>query len=291
MPDTFFLLPRPSPMNIYKYWFKETRIAQDGAGYRYHLRCWAGSSVSLEEAKNKASEKVLGWIARLREGKRLGEYEYRANDIREELIEEFHDDKNELVAAITRNRYGAMVLNSARILFVDIDVKPPSFLDRVLSWFKRKPQDKSFFLDKLRKFHQANPAMGMVIYETFAGLRIALTHQELPPADAHAEAILKELGNDELYKKLCKTQACYRARLTPKPWRCDAPRPPNGFPRDDGEEESAFREWLALYERKSRDYAVCIHLETLGADRACGAAKRILDIHDRYVLNGRRDLA
>ena len=50
---------------------------------------------------------------------------------------------------------------------------------------------------------------------------------------------------DRLYVSLCASQQCYRARLTPKPWRI-------GMRRYSGDAS-----WVGDYDSRRRDYAVC----------------------------------
>ncbi len=63
---------------------------------------------------------------------------------------------------------------------------------------------------------------GWRIYRTRAGLRLLATHALFDPETAAADGVFDALGADPLYRQLCKTQKCFRARLTPKYWRCEA---------------------------------------------------------------------
>ena len=50
-------------------------------------------------------------------------YDYHADPIREQRLS-VHGPEDDPEAIVTRNGYGAKVLNAARVMFVDIDVKP-----------------------------------------------------------------------------------------------------------------------------------------------------------------------
>jgi hypothetical protein len=75
-------------------------------------------------------------------------------------------------------------------------------------------------MTKIENWSRNHPEWGWRIYRTRAGLRLLAT-QGLVEADSDvADGVFEALGADPLYRKLCKTQKCFRARLTPKPWRC-----------------------------------------------------------------------
>jgi hypothetical protein len=59
------------------------------------------------------------------------------------------------------------------------------------------------------------------VYLTAKGLRVVCTSALLPweKHDWLATRLMKYLGADPDYIRLCGEQKCYRARLTPKPWR------------------------------------------------------------------------
>ena len=127
---------------------------------------------------------------------------------------------------------------------------------------------------------QQHSEAGARIYRTAAGLRYILTHKPQKP-DEHALVWLKELGTDSLYVTLCKTQDCFRARLSPKPWRINAERPPNAFPRETAQQQAAFRKWLGDYEQKSKSYAVCKFLKTVGNNHVHDDLDSLVREHDR----------
>ena len=96
----------------------------------------------------------------------------------------------------------------------------------------------------------------------------------------------RSFGSDPLYVRLCTAQQCFRARLTPKPWRCDAGKPPARFPFPDGAAELRYREWVQHYEQASQPYAVCRLLGDYGAQTRHPVVTAVLDVHDRYTRPG-----
>ena len=95
----------------------------------------------------------------------------------------------------------------------------------------------------------------MRVYRTHSGLRLLVTNQTFDPTSPETIQLLEEVGSDRLYIQLCKAQASFRARLTPKPWRCDTARPPVGYPRAGAADEQLHEAWLAAYDTSAAAYA------------------------------------
>ncbi len=57
------------------------------------------------------------------------------------------------------------------------------------------------------------------LYKTPAGFRIFATHDTILPSDKVVEEWFRYFHADANYARLCQSQQCFRARLTPKPWR------------------------------------------------------------------------
>lgn len=272
-------------MEISKYWHKEKRTARDHYGRTFDLTSWGGSSQSPGDAKAKSLKKIERWTFLLSGGEKLEEYEYASGQLREELIEEIVGSDGTLIGAVTRNRYGALVLNAATVLIADIDVPRPGLMDWLRSLFGRSTKDKAHYLDHVYTYSARNPACSLIVYETHAGFRVFITSEEYAPELNIASSILEQLKTDPLYKKLCLSQKCYRARLTPKPWRCGMDQPPNHFPRETPEQQGAFGRWLLEYTRKSKECTVCKLITTLGPSKMTDNAKRILNAHDTIAVN------
>jgi hypothetical protein len=89
-------------------------------------------------------------------------------------------------------------------------------------------------------------------------------NEVLAPESTESRHLLEQFGADALYQKLCRTQECYRARLTPKFWRLGADGPPNRFPWEMPEHEQTYREWLVSYEKLCEASATCRFIEQTG---------------------------
>ncbi len=127
--------------------------------------------------------------------------------------------------------------------------------------------------------------LGVRLYETHRGIRALVTGRTFDPAAPETQRLLRDLNSDRLYADLCRKQACFRARLTPKPYRMHCPTHRVVYPRDAAA-ETPFREWLAAYEAKCPGFATCRYLETIGPE--CSDAA--IDYHDRMTgaFSGRR---
>ncbi len=68
------------------------------------------------------------------------------------------------------------------------------------------------------------------IYRTHSGPRLMATDPAPEAVDEKFDAVCTAVGADPLYQELCHIQACFRARLTPKPERCGIEQPKYVFP-------------------------------------------------------------
>jgi hypothetical protein len=192
--------------------------------------------------------------------------EYYGGGRREDAIRDI-TSRGSLAAVVTRNHYGCAILNATNTLFIDVDVSTP---DRIESTG-----------NDLRIVLQSEEGRGFRIYRTAAGFRILATSHQFAPDSPHARKLMATAGADTAFVELCGIQNSFRARLSPKPWRCGAPRPPHAFPRRSAFEQQRFSEWLSSYERASRHYATCQFLGQVGSNRIHREITSIVDFHDR----------
>jgi len=101
-----------------------------------------------------------------------------------------------------------------------------------------------------------------------------------------AFTILQQLDSDPLYLALCRKQKCFRARITPKPWRISMGTPRCGFPLENDEQEIAFHEWLADYNARSAEYGVCEVVEQMGDPALHPEVDFLLGVHDHITCKG-----
>ncbi len=266
-------------MKIYKHWvIEKQKILIDGK--QQEITCYGGSNISVEDARLKAREKAEK-IERKIKGERhlFDEYEV---EIREEILRILDDH-----SAITRNRYGASVLNTETMMILDIDKPRMTFGDL----FKKRDaqSDKARIFDMVRKL-AATPKYqeyGFRLYETYQGARVIVLGREFDPCDSAPKKMMEEFNCDRLYAFLCRQQGCYRARLTPKPYRMKMHGYKVKFPREGNDSE--FQQWLADYERNSRDFCVCRFIEQIGTNYPLND---VICLHDEMTgVNFRQPLA
>lgn len=260
---------------------------------RVVARGW--SETSQDEALANAKARLNRILDFLRSDKPLDDYQYVFDQvICEEVIDRIFDGNVE-AAIISRNAYGALVMNTRRLMFIDIDLpKPmPSLGERIKSWFSRptdtaSPEQRT--LDEIRRWQASHDQYTLRVYRTRAGLRLLVVNWCFDGADEAALRIMDELKSDRLYRRLCLAQQCFRARLSPKPWRVAAGSPPAQFPFASEALERQFRDWLDRYMRLAAAFSVCHYVETLGHDSPHDRVLALIDHHDSLCC-GTRPLA
>ena len=236
------------------------------------------------EARREAASKLARLSDRVRRGDPFPDaYEYGSRPVREEILETIGGE-SEPRAVLTRNRYGATVLNAAHLLFLDVALPEGAsgsgFLGRLFGGTSPEEAARAKLRDTLAKLSKGT----FRIYRTAAGFRALAVDREYDPAGREAEDVMKATGTDPWFMRLCLAQKSFRARLTPKPWRCGLKPPPVDYPRSDPADERRFAQWLAEYENASRGYATCRFLETVGKGGLGGAGDGdLVTLHDRMT--------
>jgi hypothetical protein len=275
-------------MKIPKFWAQATAEATTPRGVPVRSSCWRSSDTSEAVAQQSALAAARRVLDASLRGKRLDRYEYGVMPLREEVLNQVEGPDGRLLAVLTRNGYGSVVLNTERVMFVDIDF-PEQSGDGNKSLFKGLFGRKAKSPDKEKeerarlavdRFIAANPSWGMRLYRTCAGLRAIVTHDVMDPQSTAALDVLKHLGSDPLYIKLCKAQECFRARLTPKPWRCGVTPNPLRHPITDARLLVWYERWKEDYETRQAGFATCRFLGPLGDPFVHPDAERIVELHD-----------
>ena len=282
-------------MNIPRYWAKGTSdkpepVTHPHSGATIHdLSCWGWSASSEEEARACGVELANALHARFERGDvPTNYYGYPDRPMREEILDEWTDDSESLFAVVTRNGYGCQVLNTATIMFIDVDLPPPKamtltqIIGRIFGGKRPETADdiEKAALDKVRRMVKRDPELSLRAYRTAAGLRYLVTHAHRSPTTEESHAMMEALGADPLYMRLCKVQQCFRARLTPKPWRCDHKALPYRFPYTDDHTNKAVRDWVESYTQASTPYATCEFVHHYGSKHMDEEIQRVVSTHD-----------
>lgn len=274
-------------MKLAKYWSKQSAPA-DLQGEPISVHCWRGSMASVEDAARLAKEAAQALARRITaqggfvpDSGPARDYGYPDKALREELLEEFPGRDGTLAAAITRNAVGARILNTARAMFVDLDLGPMGLIDRIKALFKLGPDTpEAAALVHVATWLAARPGWGFRVYRTPAGLRLLATHAPQDPCSSDTRRVLQELKSDPLFIRLCGVQESFRARLDPKPWRVGMKASPPPFPRETLDAERAFEAWLKEYRTRCEGRAACAFLAHLGNTEIHPDLAPLVKLHD-----------
>ncbi len=136
---------------------------------------------------------------------------------------------------------------------------------------------------RLARFLDRNPDWYVRLYRTPAGLRVLVLHQTFDPADPRVAEFFQALATDPIYVRMCLRQHCFRARVSPKPWRIGIPqhmKPRPGVWPVNPERLPERQAWIASYERAAEGYAACQFVAALGSGRVDPAAAEVQRLHD-----------
>ena len=289
-------------MKLFRYWARVDvdREGREVARWREAVTAAAGwSDQSVEAARAMArerAERAAEWLRSGDWGETRDRYAYAVLAIREPIVQELQHEGRR-VAAVTRNGYGAYVLNAAGVLFADIDRPAATLSDAARrAWAtlrgRSQPNPEGELIDRLRGVVESRH-LAARLYRTRGGHRLMVTSRTYDPTSEEARELLAAAGSDPLYLRLCEAQACFRARLSPKPWRIRIPGPDHAlrFPFRDDAARSAFDAWSRRYEEASRAWAACQWVATLGGDAVHDAVQPVLAFHDELACSPDRPLA
>ena len=250
---------------------------------------WRWSFKSAEEAQTLANEAARQLAERVQRGDiptRHNGY-YPGRPFREQMLKEIKNSAGETIAVITRNSYGCLVLNTSRVMFVDIDLPEPKrsgggLLKKLFGRPEPKPPEnpQNSALIKVENWTRNNDGWSWRIYRTRAGLRLLATHTLFDPEAVGSNGVFNSLGADPLYTQLCKTQKCFRARLSPKPWRCGVFDKPDRWPFLTPKAEAQFQKWEKQYQAESANWATTALIRKLGTGDIHPDVQTIISIHD-----------
>ena len=138
-------------------------------------------------------------------------------------------------------------------------------------------------MDRVDAFMEKHPDWHLRIYRTPAGLRLLAMHKTFGPEDPEVANIFREIEADRIYVQMCTNQHCFRARVSPKPWRIGVeshlkPRP-GVWPINPHRMPDRVR-WVNEYERKAEAYASCRFIGAKGSGVVDPAVEKVRELHD-----------
>ena len=278
-------------MKLARYWTRSEAEAPDRKGriIRAVARGW--SNESMEAARTVARD-IAQRLAQGDFPTRGAQYLYGDRPLPEPVLREFQGNGDGPRAIVTRNVYGAEVLNTRDLMFVDIDkpYHPPAPIPSILTMGLRALFGKSApappvqtddpAITKIRGVAERNNLAGRV-YKTAGGYRVLITSTGFTPVDPRSEDLLRQFAADELYIRLCRVQESFRARLTPKPWRCGLPNPPVMFPFETPQDQSRFTDWERTYTVTGERFRTCQYVASFGSGSVASGFEELIQFHDQ----------
>lgn len=136
-------------------------------------------------------------------------------------------------------------------------------------------------LEHVRQFVDTLPGGHFAMYRTPMGIRLLALHRTYDPTSEDVQSMFRELGADPAYAQMCALQACFRARVSPKPWRMDMDRSPlrRVWPLPDGQQHE-YKAWVSRYETRSTGFAACRMIGEHGSGKTDARCEQVRRMHD-----------
>jgi len=146
---------------------------------------------------------------------------------------------------------------------------------------KFKGGDEAVARSRIERFAEVHPDWALRVYRTPAGLRILVTHLPFDPIEPIVQTFFESVGADPQYVRMCRSQQCFRARVSAKPWRIDIGQHIRGgvWPVQP-EKLAARQEWIAAYESAAAGFAACEFLDSVGSGVVHPEIARVVKLHD-----------
>jgi hypothetical protein len=136
---------------------------------------------------------------------------------------------------------------------------------------------------RILKALETRPDWKIRVYRTPAGFRVLVLHRRFDPTTSAVAEFFQALGSDPLYVRMCTKQHCFRARVSPKPWRIgigDHVRPRPGVWPVHPARRKIREQWVSAYDAAARGYASCRYLESFGQGSEDPGAGEVRVLHD-----------
>ncbi|MFD0725671.1 hypothetical protein [Lysobacter brunescens] len=172
------------------------------------------------------------------------------------------------------------------------------FIDHAYTRFVARPRARDArerwdaeALARIRAFADGRRDWCLRVYRTPAGFRLLAMHRTFDPRDPEVAAMFDALGVDSTYALMCFNQHCFRARISPKPWRMGLERlhaPYAATWRAEHADLRERREWIRRYDAAASRFASCRFVETLGQGGEVPEAIAVREVHDLFCRADQR---
>ena len=151
---------------------------------------------------------------------------------------------------------------------------------------QRGEKSTAMAMAPIKEFSELYPDWHMRVYRTPAGLRVMVMHDVFNPNDPVVQEFFEALETDPLYVLMCTRQNCFRARVSPKPWRVlanDVEQKLNQGVWPVGKNLLAERKaWVEAYDSAANSFASCHFIEEVGSGLVNEACEKLRQVHDKY---------
>ena len=137
--------------------------------------------------------------------------------------------------------------------------------------------------DRIARFLEDHSDWSVRVYRTPAGLRLLATHRPFDPIEPAVSDFFAAIGADVQYVRMCRNQQCFRARVSPKPWRIGIDhhiRPRPGVWPVRPERLPQRQAWIDAYEQAATGFAACEFVEALGSGITHPELASVVRLHD-----------
>lgn len=139
-------------------------------------------------------------------------------------------------------------------------------------------------MERINGFVRSRPEWRLRLYRTPAGLRVMAMHRPFAPGEPAVTEFFQALHTDPVYVTMCQRQQCFRARVTPKPWRMGIAthfKPRCGTWPVSAEAMPVRKAWVDAYHDKARAFAACKFVSEAGAGGVHEHARQVQHLHDQ----------
>jgi len=146
--------------------------------------------------------------------------------------------------------------------------------------------------DRIMTFLKSRSGWHLRLYRTPAGLRVLALHDLFDPTSGAVQEFFQAVGVDPIFARMCARQQCFRARVSPKPWRIGISRhmrPATVWPIAPARLPER-QQWIQEYEQAANNYASCTFIESVGSSTVHPAVADVQQIHDE-LCQATRDLS
>ena len=304
-----------------RYWATHRQVVtlEDG---EFDLVMRGSSDISQEDAERDARRRFDQIVAAGGPMRWPRDEYYPDRRLPEELLDEVHSATGELIAVITRNRYGSAVLNTDAVLITDIDIRSITALRMDAAQAARRGRGRTassggggFFSRLLGRGTRHEPAPGG--NDTQDPDELGLPGRGARGEEHHRILALIDgfrAAHPELGTRTYRTRNGFRVIVTgtgagPQSDRAKelmaemrsdglymmlcrvhdtyrarlTPKPWRvGIRRTDSSWPGADEAWVRKYDEASRSVAVCRFLDASGPAPSADE-QQIIDLHDRAV--------